>query len=709
MADEGLAGTLIGIARAGIKLSVTLHNFSETVTTAQTEIKSIANNVSLTASVLHELGVKLDQDDDDDDDDEGHQLYSSSATGTARDAARECESVFREINVIITKAMQSAAERGAKNGKVPALSPLERMKYPFLQPKMELLGANLERLKSTLVLLLNVLSYARDLKTEKDEKDDRYRKLVIDNLVRANQEATRAYETLVKRLDDQDHDGTIPEDSPKSPDRSRPTESSEKGNGGASLGLSMIKTPDSDDSHGLDASSSPRRAKAASTIQACLDRIENALVKVEQSSSVLHHSSGIAVRIELERETQTMTRLPVNAPQNAQQSSLPNPRITVSILQKQTRRRQDSLQSRTRTDSNSNSTRRNTNTNGLSRSNTWYSTLWNSMPSPYSAVSSIQQTLDNTGLFLATEQITEDAGNVLSYNLDHQNTSTAPSGGMGHGYHNSATAYAPLSAADGGDESPESADGPTLADAFRAAMPESLVVGRRRPRRADDIEMNPVGQAHHNETLRPLILPEAVESGSGSGGAHGHGHGYGQVPEVRIEPDTATATTAATSITLNDADQDQVEHANQNQNGEAAAAAAKNDNGNDWSAEQDARMMEILNASVQAAVAEGKKGLEISSPNSGTGKQTETGDDLLSDPRMAVDKKGKGKAREYEVPSSSILKTSGTGTGSAGGGGGGGGGAGGDAIDRLLGEWTTLRVSGSAAGNGHGQGEAGDD
>jgi hypothetical protein len=536
--------------------------------------------------------------------------------------------------------------------------------------------------------------------------------LVIDNLVRANQEATRAYETLVKRLDDQDHDGTIPEDSPKSPDRSRPTTTSEKGNGSASLGLSMIKIPDSDDSHRVEASSSPRRAKAASTIQACLDRIENALVKVEQSSPVLHHSSGIAVRVELDRET--MTRLPVNAAQNAQESSLPSPRITVSILQKQTRRRQDSLQSRTRTDSNSNSTRRNTNANGLSRSNTWYSTLWNSMPSPYSAVSSIQQTLDNTGLFLATEQITEDAGNVLSYNLDHHNTSTAPSGNMGYGYHNTATAYAPLSAADGGDESPESADGPTLADAFRAAMPESLVVGRRRPDpslRADDIEMNPVGraqaQAHHNETLRPLILPEAVESGSGSGSAHGHGHGYGQVPEVRIEPDTATATTAATAITLNDADQDhnqdQVERVNQNQNGEAAAAAAKNDNGDDWSAEQDARMMEILNASVQAAVAEGKKGIELSSPNSGTGKQTESGNDLPTDPRMAVDKKGKGKAREYEVSSSSILKTSGTATGSAGGGGGG------DAIDRLLGEWTTLRVSGSPAGNGDGHCDAGDD
>lgn len=152
-----------------------------------------------------------------------------------------------------------------------------------------------------------------------------------------------------------------------SPSQSRP-DSNGSASASASLSVSMIKTPDSDDSY---AESSPR-ARAASTIQACLDRVENALVKVEQSSSVLHHSSGIVVRVELDKDTR------------AQQGQQPQkPRISVSVLQKQTRRRQDSLQSLT------NSTKRNT--NGLSRSNTWYSNLWNSMPSPYSAISSIQQ------------------------------------------------------------------------------------------------------------------------------------------------------------------------------------------------------------------------------------------------------------------------------------------------------------------------------
>ncbi len=267
---------------------------------------------------------------------------------------------------------------------------------------------------------------------------------------------------------------------------------------------------------------------------------------------------------------------------------------------------------------------------------------------------------------------------------------------MGYGYH---TAYAPLS---DGDESPES-DGPTLAEAFRAALPESLLPGRRPDPslRTGDIEMNPV-QAHH-ETLRPLILPEAVESGSV--------HGHGQVPEVRVEPDTATATTAVTTLDDAHQDQDQVQHAavavqdqyrtqNQNQNGEGPA---ENDD-NDWSVEQDARMKDILNASIQAAVAEGKR--EMSSPSSvrdnegsrdNTGKQAEK--DELPTGMVVVDKKGKGKgkgkAAEYEVPS--ILKNSGNG--------GGGGNGGGDAVDRLLGEWTTLRVSGSPAG--HGEGDTG--
>jgi hypothetical protein len=40
---------------------------------------------------------------------------------------------------------------------------LEKLKWPFKQPKMELLSSNLDRLKASLTLMLQVLNYARDV------------------------------------------------------------------------------------------------------------------------------------------------------------------------------------------------------------------------------------------------------------------------------------------------------------------------------------------------------------------------------------------------------------------------------------------------------------------------------------------------------------------------------------------------------------------
>ncbi|KIW15215.1 hypothetical protein PV08_05260 [Exophiala spinifera] len=700
--DDGLAGTVIGIARSGIKLAVTLHNFSETVTTARIEIKDLANNVALTASVLHELGVKLDQDYDDE---EGEHVYSSSAIGTTREATRECEAVFREIETIIGKAMQSARERGVKNGKVPALSPLERLKYPFLLPKVDLLATNLERLKSTLVLMLNVLSYAREMKAEggnsPQQQQDGYQKLLLENLVRANKDATRRYEAMLKDLGEETE--SFPAESAP---QSRP-DSNGSAAASASLSLSMIKTPDSDDSY---ADSSPR-ARAASTIQACLDRLENALVKVEQSSSVLHHSTGIVVRVELDRDTP------------AQQGQPQKPRISVSVLQKQTRPRQDSLQSRTST------SRPRRNTNGLSRSNTWYSNLWNSMPSPYSAMSSIQQTLDNTGLFLATEQITEDASNVLSYNQTSNN-------GVNGGYQPYSNRYGSstyANPADNGDESPDSDSGPTLTDAIRAVLPDSLVSGRRPDpaSRIGDIEMNPVAvQAQGADASRPLMSADAIE----------HTPRLGPLPEVRVELDTPSASASASisrpapAALGSETSNRQANHAAEGSGGGGGGG------GGGWSPEQDARMKDILSASVQAAIAQGEsEGAKIEPPPppptttmslasnpdrrsavSSSDAATATAIDgqkseetIDEDAMETVDLddgaqkgpengKGEGKGKGKAKAPLQLATTTGTGLGVLMGTSDGA-----DAVDQLLGEWTTLRVNSAGTSGGGGSGGAG--
>ena len=50
---------------------------------------------------------------------------------------------------------------GGKKSKATAL--LERIKWGYLQPKLQLLRSNLDRLKSTLLLMLNVITYARQV------------------------------------------------------------------------------------------------------------------------------------------------------------------------------------------------------------------------------------------------------------------------------------------------------------------------------------------------------------------------------------------------------------------------------------------------------------------------------------------------------------------------------------------------------------------
>ena len=143
MAEIGIVASVIQLAGAGFKLSVGLYAFAETVSSADKDIKHIAKEVSLTSAVLNELGDSLR-------DDSQKSIISDNAIRTAGDIVRECSTIFSDINI--------ALEKGA--GKGTGKFSLGKLKWPFLQPKMDLLRSNLERLKSTLILMLHVLAYA---------------------------------------------------------------------------------------------------------------------------------------------------------------------------------------------------------------------------------------------------------------------------------------------------------------------------------------------------------------------------------------------------------------------------------------------------------------------------------------------------------------------------------------------------------------------
>ena len=109
---------------------------------------------------MKELGQILDKD-------RGSRIFSENAVQTADGVVKECLEVFQEMENILVKKLPSLAGKG-KEGRggeraKRATILLERLKWGYLQPKLQLLRSNLDRLKSTLLLMLNVITYTRQV------------------------------------------------------------------------------------------------------------------------------------------------------------------------------------------------------------------------------------------------------------------------------------------------------------------------------------------------------------------------------------------------------------------------------------------------------------------------------------------------------------------------------------------------------------------
>ena len=161
MAELGIIASVMQIADTGLRLSIKLYTFGEIVSTADKSVISISKDVSLTSSVLKELGSLLESDAE-------SQVFSMNAVQTADIVVKECLEVFQEMEAILVNKLPSLSGQdgtrgvvGGKRSKATAL--FERLKWGYLQPKLDLLRSNLDRLKSTLLLMLNVITYARQI------------------------------------------------------------------------------------------------------------------------------------------------------------------------------------------------------------------------------------------------------------------------------------------------------------------------------------------------------------------------------------------------------------------------------------------------------------------------------------------------------------------------------------------------------------------
>lgn len=141
----GIAASIIQIADLGTKLSVKLFTFYRKLQNVNQSIQSLSSDVALTCAILRELGESLKQD-------EQSKLCSPEAYRTAQHVLKQCEGVLQQI--------QKMMNESGSSGKTRWQQATSRLKNVLNEPNVDLLRGNLERLKSTMLLLLNVIMYA---------------------------------------------------------------------------------------------------------------------------------------------------------------------------------------------------------------------------------------------------------------------------------------------------------------------------------------------------------------------------------------------------------------------------------------------------------------------------------------------------------------------------------------------------------------------
>lgn len=144
----GIVASVVQIADIGGRLSVKLCAFARKIKNADQNISSISNDVALTCTVLRELGDAFQKD-------KQTRLCSNNAITTAENVAAECKKVFADLECALD------GDAGSGKGFLRRLG--RGVKFSLVEPQIKLLRSNLERLKSTLLLMLNVIIYAGQL------------------------------------------------------------------------------------------------------------------------------------------------------------------------------------------------------------------------------------------------------------------------------------------------------------------------------------------------------------------------------------------------------------------------------------------------------------------------------------------------------------------------------------------------------------------
>jgi hypothetical protein len=145
----GIAASIIQVADLGTKLSVKLFSFYRWIKNANESIQLMSNEIALVSAILRELGDNLK--------DESAYLCSDEAFSTLHLVLKECRDVLRHIQKVVDSNDRSWVQSRFQQA-------TGKIRFVVLESSLDRLKIKLERLKSTMLLLLNVIMYADQIR-----------------------------------------------------------------------------------------------------------------------------------------------------------------------------------------------------------------------------------------------------------------------------------------------------------------------------------------------------------------------------------------------------------------------------------------------------------------------------------------------------------------------------------------------------------------
>ncbi|EYE96774.1 uncharacterized protein EURHEDRAFT_384996 [Aspergillus ruber CBS 135680] len=190
----GIAASIIQVAELGTKLAVKLCTFYRQVKESNESIQNLSSDVSLTCSILHQLGDSLNEDAE-------TRLYSAQAFLTAQEVLEECRRVFDKID-------HAVEEQRRDNTKNRVARVTRKFGLALMEGDLDAMRTNLERLKSTVLLMLNVIIYAGQIRCKSESPLLKEQRELINLLVaekKANEEKYTNLKTAIESVQVNNH------------------------------------------------------------------------------------------------------------------------------------------------------------------------------------------------------------------------------------------------------------------------------------------------------------------------------------------------------------------------------------------------------------------------------------------------------------------------------------------------------------------------